>query len=81
MLLTFHLFNENIIILFYKVKYLLQSAKAAHMNMIRVWGGGIYESDYFYNLADNYGLLVWQDMAFHRSSYPVTESFIEYVAC
>lgn len=53
------------------VDHLLRSAKLANMNMIRVWGGGLYESDTFYSLADSYGLLVWQDMAFTKSTYPI----------
>ncbi|XP_017968131.1 beta-mannosidase-like [Drosophila navojoa] len=54
-----------------KVKHLLKSAFDANMNMIRVWGGGLYESDYFYSLADSYGLLVWQDMTFTKATYPI----------
>ncbi|XP_070497078.1 beta-mannosidase isoform X2 [Chironomus tepperi] len=56
--------NEN------KIKELLQAARDAHMNMLRVWGGGVYESDYFYNLADRYGILIWQDMMFACAMYP-----------
>ena len=42
--------------------YLLCSAKEAGFNMIRVWGGGIYEHDYFYDLCDSLGIMVWQDL-------------------
>jgi beta-mannosidase len=55
---------------------LLESARGAHMNMLRVWGGGQYESDEFYRLCDRKGLLVWQDMMFSCSLYPSTEEFI-----
>ena len=59
---------------------LLASAKDAHMNMLRVWGGGIYESDDFYELADEMGLLVWQDFHFSCSLYPADKAFLDNVA-
>tara|TARA_B100001027_G_scaffold188042_1_gene141001 strand:- start:3507 stop:4403 length:897 start_codon:yes stop_codon:yes gene_type:complete len=49
-------------------------SKEAHMNMLRVWGGGIYEQDLFYNLCDSLGILVWQDMMFACSLYPTLEA-------
>ncbi|EDW37952.1 GL12303 [Drosophila persimilis] len=58
------------------VQHLLKSAHDVHMNMIRVWGGGLYESETFYNLADYYGLLVWQDMTFSKAAYPLTDDFV-----
>ncbi|XP_037912429.1 beta-mannosidase [Hermetia illucens] len=62
-----------------RINYLLKAAKDANMNMLRVWGGGIYESDYFYDMADYYGILIWQDMMFACAMYPVFDEFLESV--
>ena len=59
---------------------LLKSCATANMNMIRVWGGGIYEDDRFYDLCDELGILVWQDFMFACSTYPAfDETFMENV--
>jgi len=63
-----------------KTEDLLRSAVDAHMNMIRVWGGGFYEQDWFYDLCDQLGLMVWQDFQFACNLYPSTPDFLENVA-
>ncbi|HWS50908.1 MAG TPA: glycoside hydrolase family 2 protein, partial [Microbacterium sp.] len=51
----------------------LRQAKAANLNLVRVWGGGIYESEDFYELCDELGLLTWQDFLFACAAYPEEE--------
>ena len=59
---------------------LIRSAAQTHQNMLRVWGGGFYEEERFYDLCDRYGILVWQDFIFSCSIYPLDEAdFLENV--
>jgi beta-mannosidase len=59
---------------------LIRSAVATHHNMLRVWGGGFYEDERFYDLCDRYGILVWQEFIFSCSIYPLDEpDFVENV--
>jgi len=58
------------------IRELLEDAAAANMNMIRVWGGGQYEAETFYESCDELGLLVWQDLMFACSLYPSTDEFV-----
>lgn len=60
-----------------KYRKLLNFAKDANMNFIRVWGGGIYENDIFYEICDELGLLVWQDFMFACGSYPEHLEFLQ----
>ena len=62
-----------------KYRQLLESVRDANMNMVRVWGGGIYERDDFYELCDEMGILVWQDFMFGCSLYPGDQAFLDNV--
>tara|TARA_B100001057_G_scaffold500182_1_gene613967 strand:- start:204 stop:2687 length:2484 start_codon:yes stop_codon:yes gene_type:complete len=55
---------------------LLQDVVDANMNMLRVWGGGIYENNIFYDLCDRKGILVWQDFMYACAMYPGDEPFL-----
>ena len=58
-----------------RTERLIQDCIAAHFNCLRVWGGGIYPEDYFYDLCDRYGLIVWQDLMFACAVYTMTDDF------
>ena len=62
------------------LEYLIRSAAETHQNMLRVWGGGFFEDERFYDLCDRYGILVWQDFIFSCSIYPLDKpDFVENV--
>lgn len=60
-----------------KQEYILESCKRAHFNCVRVWGGGYYPSDEFYDMCDEKGLIVWQDLMYACNVYDVTDAFAE----
>jgi beta-mannosidase len=55
---------------------LLKTAQQSNMNMLRVWGGGVYENDNFYNDCDSLGIMVWQDFMYAGGIYPASEKFM-----
>ncbi len=61
------------------LEMLLKSAVDANMNMLRVWGGGYYPEEMFYDLCDQYGILVWQDFMFACGIYPADADFFDNV--
>ncbi len=63
-----------------KYRQLFEDTCNANMNMLRVWGGGIYEKDIFYELADEYGVMIWQDFMFSCTLYPANDEFLENVS-
>jgi beta-mannosidase len=62
-----------------KYRQLIEAVRDTNMNMLRVWGGGIYERDDFYELCDEMGILVWQDFMFGCSLYPGDAAFVDNV--
>jgi beta-mannosidase len=60
-----------------KTEQLISNCVQANFNAIRIWGGGHYPEDYFYDLCDTYGLIVWQDFAFACALYDMTGPFTE----
>jgi beta-mannosidase len=55
----------------------MRATRNANMNMLRVWGGGLYESDFFFEQADEMGILIWHDMMFACAMYPSNKFFIK----
>ena len=62
-----------------KTEKLLAECVPAHFNMLRVWGGGIYPPDYFYDICDSLGIMVWQDFMFAGTTYPYSDEFLNNV--
>ena len=60
-----------------RIEYLVSSAARVHHNCIRVWGGGYYPSEDFYDLCDKYGLVVWQDFMYACNIYELNDEFRE----
>jgi beta-mannosidase len=63
-----------------RLKYFFKSMRVANMNCIRVWGGGVYESNEFYDMADHNGILIWHDMMFAVALYPTNHQFLKTVS-
>lgn len=55
---------------------LLAECKNSHFNMLRVWGGGIYPPDFFFDACDSLGIMVWQDFMYAGSTYPYSDEFL-----
>ena len=62
-----------------KTEKLLVECVPAHFNMLRVWGGGIYPPDYFFDICDSLGIMVWQDFMFAGTTYPYSDEFLNNV--
>ncbi len=73
--------NDNFLPRVTKERYeqVVKAAVDGNMNMLRVWGGGIYENDIFYDLCDQYGIMIWHDFMFACAMYPGDEAFLENV--
>ncbi|PAV86607.1 hypothetical protein WR25_00328 [Diploscapter pachys] len=62
-----------------RLRFLLDSAAEVGMNALRVWGGGLYETEEFYNYASTKGILIWQDLMFACALYPTNKEFLDSV--
>lgn len=69
--------NQTGSILDSSYEYLIEAASKAHFNMLRVWGGGIYEKEIFYDLCDKLGILVYQDFMYSCQGVPSYDGFLE----
>jgi beta-mannosidase len=76
-----HIPNDSFVteVTYERYRHEIATAAATNMNILRVWGGGIYEDEAFYELCDEYGMLVWQDFMFACSMYPGDEAFLRNV--
>lgn len=63
-----------------KTAEIVESIADMNCNMVRIWGGGVYENDEFYDLCDEKGIMVWQDIMLACHSYPQTEEFLKKIA-
>lgn len=61
-----------------EIDWLVDSAIASNINLLRIWGGGVYLSDYFYTKADRAGLMIWHDLMFSCKVYPThSQAFVQ----
>lgn len=76
-----HIPNDSFVteMTYERYRHEVATAAESNMNMLRVWGGGIYEDEAFYSLCDEYGILVWQDFMFACSMYPGDAAFLDNV--
>ena len=74
-LIPLHFFQEKVTPAL--TEQVLEAAKKTNMNMLRVWGGGIYQTDEFYQKCDEKGILIWQDFMYACAMYPGDDNFIE----
>ena len=70
-------YGDNSRVNYTTYKHRLSTLKQGNQNMIRVWGGGVFEPDYFYQLADEYGIMIWHDMIFAGSNYWINPYYLE----
>ncbi len=74
-MIPLHFFEERVKIA--DISRIIDAAIGANMNMLRIWGGGIYQPNAFYEACDEKGLLIWQDFMYACAMYPGDEAFLE----